>query len=341
MHWTSFASRVIKGFLRRWDLRIVRGESLWRSISQLHRQPIPNPSATAERPSEPFIKNYAGAAVGRMQIPFDFAVVMPSILRPTISDAIESVFAQDFAGRVQLLIGVDRPAGDAQTIDQICRIVPSRHAVTMFYPGYSTSRRHGGLHPSWDGGALRTILSYLANSRYLAYLDDDNWYAPSHLTSLHGAIQGFDWAYALRWFVHPRSRQPICVDRWESVGPTPRGTMVDPAGWVDPNCFAIDKFACEAVLRWWGIPRRNTDRAMDADRNVFDILSTEFRGRGTGEATIFYALDESDRHRHPFRLQMIGAERYASAAVLNPGKPREQATCSLEVPALAPEDGEG
>jgi hypothetical protein len=262
---------------------------------------------------EAYLKSYVGASVGSPQTPYDFAVIMPTVIRPTIKDAIESVFAQDYPGRVQLLIGIDQPVGDFGIVDRICRNVPSRHSVHILFPGYSTSRKHGGLHPSWDGGVLRTVLSYLANSRYLAYLDDDNWYAPGHLASLHQAIQGYDWAFSMRWFVHPHSRKPICEDRWESVGPSPQGTLVDPEGWVDTNCIGIDKLACEAVLRWWSIPKINTERAMDADRNVFHILSTEFRGRGTNQATIFYSVDESDRQRHPFRLQMIGPERYQSA----------------------------
>ena len=161
---------------------------------------------------------------------------------------------------------------------------------------------------------MRTILSYLANSRYVAYLDDDNWYASHHLSSLHEAMRGYDWAYSLRWYVHPVSRRPICEDRWEAIGPVP--TAVDPDGWVDPICLALDKLACEAILRWWCIPQRNSPLAMDADRNVFRILRTEFRGCGTNNASVFYAIAESDRYRHPFRLEMIGAERYASAGIV-------------------------
>jgi hypothetical protein len=295
-------------------MRLIRGADLWRATSQLLEQP--SPPAVAARgyaKTEPFLRTYVGAFAGALQAPFDFAVVMPTILRPTIADAIASVFAQNFRGRIQLVIGIDELLGDLNLIEQACRQVPRHCAVQVLYPGYSTSRRRGGLHPAWDGGVLRTTLSYLANSRYVAYLDDDNWFAPHHLASLYDAIQGHDWAYALRWFVHPVSRQPICEDHWESIGPAAHGTSVDPRGWVDPNCLAIDKLACEAVLRWWSIPLRNTVRAMDADRNVFDILSAEFRGRGTNDASVFYSLDETDEFRHPFRLQMIGADRYASA----------------------------
>jgi hypothetical protein len=264
---------------------------------------------------EPVIRTYLGRSVGALQTQFDFAVVMPSILRASTKDAIASVFAQDFPGRVQLLIGIDAPLGDPEIVDDICRKLPSRHAVQIFYPGYSTSRRHQGLHYAWDGGAMRTVLSYLANSRYLSYLDDDNWYAKNHLSSIHNAIQGHDWAYSLRWYVHPRSRNPVCEDRWESIGPAKNGTLFDGAGWVDPNCLAIDKVACEALLPWWSIPQRNSTYAMDADRNIFRILAAEFRGRGTNLATVYYTLTESDPYRHPLRMNIIGPDRYSAAGV--------------------------
>jgi glycosyltransferase involved in cell wall biosynthesis len=318
MAWKAAVAGLVNAALRPYDIRVVRGVDIWHPMTQLGRQPEPPPQANDQTFAGPFFKNYLGESVGALQDPFDFAVVMPSILRSTIADSIESVFAQNLRGRIQLLIGVDTPKGDLSIVERVCRKIPPHYAVQVFYPGYSTSRRHGGIHPEWSGGATRTIISYLANSRYVAYLDDDNWYATDHLRSLHDALQGRDWAYSLRWFVHPASRRPICEDRWESVGPVPQGTAIDPAGWIDPNCLAIDKLACEAVLRWWCIPQRNSPLAMDSDRRVFNILRSEFRGRATDRATVFYTINESDQFRHPFRLQMIGASRYAAAGAANP-----------------------
>ena len=117
------------------------------------------------------------------------------------------------------------PHRNVEETSTICAArIPRNHAVLFFYPGYSTSCRHGGLHPAWDGGVLRTLLSYLANSRYVAYLDDDNWWDGSHLESMRLALEGCEWAYARRWFIHPKSRRPICPDEWESIGPN-RGTI--------------------------------------------------------------------------------------------------------------------
>ena len=109
-------------------------------------------------------------------------------------------------------------------------------------------------------------------------------------------------------FVHPDSRQPICLDEWESVGPG-AGFF---RGWVDPNCLAIDKIACEAVLRWWSIPCPNSVSFMDADRNVFHMLSTEYRGAPTNRHSVFYKITETDS-MHPHRLNLIGEQRYHAA----------------------------
>ena len=125
-----------------------------------------------------------------LQTPFDVAVVMVTIVRPTIAQALRSIYAQRFAGRIQVMIGIDRWEGERDTLQQLIDERPPNVAVTVIDLGYSTSRRNGGVYPSRFGGALKSILSYAANSRYLAYLDDDNWYAPDHLASLLAAISG-------------------------------------------------------------------------------------------------------------------------------------------------------
>jgi hypothetical protein len=256
---------------------------------------------------------------------FDFAVVMPTMLRPTIHRALRSIFSQEFDGRVQVLIGVDVPVGSLAALEETCRAVPERQCVFCFYPGYSTSRRHGGQHSEGGGGALMTVLSYLANSRFVANLDDDNWWSGDHLASMRQALSEAEWAYSGRWFVHPHSGRLICKDEWESVGPG-QGEFRHFGGWVDPNCLAINKQVCEAVLPWWSIPVRNSKSWMDADRNVFRILSREFKGRATERYSVFYTITEADE-QHAARMRQIGAERYAAAArpMIEPG-PEEAAS---------------
>jgi hypothetical protein len=200
-----------------------------------------------------FIKTYAEPGA-ELQNTFDAAVVIPTILRQELADALRSIFVQDLGVRIHVLIGIDKLGADLSMLDAICEARPLNCLVQVFYPGYSTARRHGGLSPGGSGGVLRCILSYLANSPYVAYLDDDNWWRPDHLRLLRAALDRASWAFSLRWFVHPLSRRPICVDQWESVGPGQGVFRERFGGWADPNCLMLNKVACEAVLPLWNQP---------------------------------------------------------------------------------------
>ena len=85
------------------------------------------------------------------QRPCDVSIVMPTVVRETIADALQSVFRKDLDGRIQVLIGIDRPAGDIGLIEEACGERPSHCCVQVFYPGYSTSSRHGG---AWTSATL-------------------------------------------------------------------------------------------------------------------------------------------------------------------------------------------
>jgi WD40 repeat protein len=239
-----------------------------------------------------------------LQTPFDAAVVIPTILRPSLWRAVESIFRQRFAWRIQILIGIDKPVGDRAVLDEICRECTAHCVVSILELGYSTSIRHGGLYPARDGGVLRTILSYAAHSRYVAYLDDDNWWAENHLASLLEAVQGHDWAYSWRWFVDPDTPRPLCIDTWESVGSDAGIFREKFGGFVDPNTLLLDKLACEPVLRWWSIPLPDDAVGMSADRQVFRLLRTQYRGRATGQATCYYRMDPKDGMQ-PLRQRMM------------------------------------
>jgi hypothetical protein len=233
------------------------------------------------------------------QHPCDAAIVIPTTLRPTLGAALAAIFAQNFGGTIQVLIGVDVPNGDLAVIEAACAQRPRNVAVNIFWPGYSTSQRHGGVMRPGDGGALRTILTYLANSPYVAYLDDDNWWGPNHLKLMRTAIAQAEWAFALRWFVHPETRKPVCIDEWESVGPGAGYFQERFGGFVDPNCLMINKLACAQAAQFWCLPMFNNP--MLGDRAVFEHLLKNHKPRGTGRASVFYTMNASDG-LHPIRI---------------------------------------
>lgn len=235
-----------------------------------------------------------------IQTPFDIAVIIPTILRESLIDAVRSLYAQDFKGRVQIVIGLDRtdPKFD---INALIAERPEHMAVTIFWPGYSTNAKHGGIHHVLGGGSLRSVLSFLANAKALTYLDDDNWCAPNHLSSLYEALKGQRWAYSNRWFIDEDTKQPLCRDTWESVGIN-QGIFAESFnGFVDTNCLMIDTLACAEHLSNWCLAQPDGN---GADRNFFKALSKRVRAGQSKQATVNYVIQKKDIN-HQARLDYI------------------------------------
>jgi hypothetical protein len=233
-----------------------------------------------------------------LQKRFDVAVVVPTTLRGSLFRAVASVFDQDFRGRIQVLIGIDVPAGDPEVLQRLAARCPDNCSITAMDFGYSTSVAHGGVYPNRYSGALRTILSYAANSPYVAYLDDDDWWHPEHLTSLLAAIEGKDWAYSLRWFADAETGWPICEDEWDSLGPGKGINAEKFGGFVSTSNFLLNKHACHFVLPYWALSPFQDGTG--EDRLVFAaLLKLEKTGGASNRHTCFYSIPSHvQRHEH-------------------------------------------
>jgi hypothetical protein len=204
------------------------------------------------------------------QTPADVAVVIPTILRDEIVDAVDCIYRQELGGRrVQIVIGVDINADKAERLYRKLETRPEHVSALVLTLPYSTAQRHGGLHRAADGGALRTILSFMANARYVAYLDDDNTWEPDHLARLLEVIPGKGWAFSKRLLVAEESGEALADDRWDSVGPD-RGRMASLGGFVDPSCLMIDKLHAAPFLWLWSDPL--TESGREGDRRFFKSL---------------------------------------------------------------------
>ena len=234
------------------------------------------------------------------QTPADVAVVIPTVLRPNLLRAARSVFTQNFEGRIHLLIGVDVAQGDRSLLDTLSAECPSHVMLTVVDPSYSTSRRHGGMHGNFFSGSLRTVLSYLANSRYVAYLDDNDWWGANHLALLVAAIQDKAWAWSGRWMVHP-DQWPICRDEWDSVGPGKGINAERFGGFVQPSGLMLDMTECHFIVPLWSMAA--FPDGSGEDRLIFDQLR-RFQSGATGQFTSFCTLAHDtlfhDHHRREF-----------------------------------------
>lgn len=222
---------------------------------------------------------------GDARSPVEVAVVMTTVMRPSILRAVRSVFAQEGVGRIQLLIGIDVLLRSGEELADLLQARPPHVSATVLHLPYSTSTQHGGVCGADDGGALRALLTLMANSRHVAYLDDDNAFLPSHLATLRAAVEGRWWAYSQRMLVEEGSFRPIAVDRWHSTGL--QGSELEPDGFVDPNCLMIDRVrAAPAIGRWAESP---PGRGGQADRNFFIGIRDAEHGY-VPEPTVLYAL---------------------------------------------------
>lgn len=244
--------------------------------------------------------------MGNLQTPFDAGIVMATVVRETFPQALRSVYAQAFAGRIQVLVGIDRWVGDRAIVEQLAAQRPAHVAVTTVDLGYSTSQRHGGVYPSHYGGALKTILSYAANSRFVGYLDDDNWYAPDHVETMLRAIAGKSWAFSLRHFVDADTGTPLCPDTWESLGPGRGVYAAAQGGFVDTNCYFIDTLACSDVFPEWAMTR--FAEGTGGDRQVLQRLRD--RPWGTNDAhTVYYRTRLAGLHPYlMWRFKCAGVD---------------------------------
>jgi hypothetical protein len=228
---------------------------------------------------------------------FDVAVAIPTTLRPSLERAVRSVFGQDFKGRIQVLIGIDTRLHDNGCLDRLRAECPSHVMLTVIDLGYSTSARHGGTYANIFGGAMRTIMSYAAHSKYIAYLDDDDWWAPHHLSSLFAAIAGKVWAFSYRWMVDNDTGWPICRDEWDSVGPGRGINNERYGGFVSPSNLLIDKYPCHFLLPLWSMAIYQN--GVGDDRLVFEALMKHHPWAATGKYTCYYSLRlEDQEHEH-------------------------------------------
>ena len=250
----------------------------------------------------------AGApAVPIGQVRADVAVVLVTVLRDTLVRAVESVFAQDFPGRIHLLIGIDVALGDRAMLDALRARCPEKVEMTVLDLGYSTSQRHGGPHINHFGGSLQTVLTFLAKAPAVAYLDDDDWYAPNHLSSLHAALQGHLWAFTLAWYTNPWNLEDICVDRLESVGPNAGGYANTQGGFVRPSCLMVDKMAVQPLMHLWSYAFAPNE---SGDRLVFQALRQHAPNWGvTDQPTVHYLIKPTDE-THAIRLEYFREQGY-------------------------------
>ncbi len=180
---------------------------------------------------------------------FSVTVITPTIGRPQLVQAIESVQAQQYP-LLEHIVVIDGPQHEAA----VRAAIPpeTQHPIHVLQLPINIG---GG---GFNGHRVYGATPFLVNGHFVAFLDEDNWLEPDHLSSLLAKItsEGLSWAYALRKVVTPTG-QFVANDDCESLGQWPAWYHLD-AHHVDTNCYVLRRDVALATSAVWY--RRAQDR---------------------------------------------------------------------------------
>ncbi len=173
---------------------------------------------------------------------YEVSVITPTIGTAFVRQAIESVQQQRYP-LVRHFIVADGP----ECHDRVAEMVPTdpRHPIHVLPLPLNVG---GG---GFCGHRVYGAMPFLVPSRFVAFLDEDNWFADDHLETLMHAItsRGLAWAYSLRTIVSLEG-EVITTDDCESLGEWPTWNNPD-VHLVDVNCYVVRRDLAIAMSSLW------------------------------------------------------------------------------------------
>ena len=201
-------------------------------------------------------------------------VVIAATGTPQLEDAVASVVNQTHTD-TRCWVIVDGPQFAERTL-----------AITARYPSVQTAvlPENTGAN-GFYGHRIYAAASFMINTDYVLYLDQDNWMQPNHVeTQVANCVQNqLDWGYSLRSIYSP-TKEYLLDDNCESLGRWPI-FLNDQSYLVDTSCYCIKR---EVIVQiggaWYG--------GWGGDRQFFANVSRYFpRFDTTGLHTLCYRVD--------------------------------------------------
>jgi hypothetical protein len=213
---------------------------------------------------------------------YSVSVITPTIGSQHLSSAIESVQKQTypFVNHLIVVDGVHNLAAVQEHIPKgtTKQITLCTLPVNVGADGYCGHRVYGAF-------------PYLVDSEYVVFLDEDNFFAPDHLSTCMEFItqNGLSWVYALRRLVDSVGGF-IANDDCESLGRWPVWHNKD-GHLVDANCYVLRKdIAVQLSAIWF---RRFRDGVNPDFLLCKELLRRFPRCDTTGRYTVNYRIGAS------------------------------------------------
>ena len=204
------------------------------------------------------------------------AVITPTTGYRTLGRCLDSVARQTVpVTHVLVVDGEERRAAveAVVTSEQLAR-------VTMVTVPFITGKDH------YNGHRIYAALPWLLpDFRYIALLDEDNWFASNHIETLLASMEATcaEWAHSLRNICDDFTAEHLLTDESESLGLLHDAWGHRGACLIDTSCIIMSrKVALETCPKW--------ESPTFADRHMTHALMTSFPGICTKQHTMNYAV---------------------------------------------------
>jgi len=139
----------------------------------------------------------------------------------------------------------------------------------------------------YNGHRIYGAFSYLVDSDYICFLDEDNWLEPEHIESLVKVCENNDWAFSLRKIVNSDSNY-VCNDDCENLG---KWESVLGDKFVDVGCYFLPTRIAIQVSPAWYRRARHPDDQPEIDRLIMHyLLQYGFNYNTNGMYTLNYRV---------------------------------------------------
>jgi hypothetical protein len=225
---------------------------------------------------------------------------------------IRSVQGQSF-GQVEHLVVTDGPEHAAKVQEAVSAAGAGNKALNRMELPFATGRDR------WGGHRIYAAASFLCNTEYVCFLDEDNWLEADHVESLIAAVAAADvrWGFALRKIVD-REGKFVALDECVSLGTLHPIFQDERMHYLDSNCFLMHRgLAVHCSPKWYVPGRREPERGIlrqlrqgnfkSASNRRHTVNRTLSGGSDEAPGEYFVRGNEEMHKRYPNGMPWLGA----------------------------------
>lgn len=214
-------------------------------------------------------------------------IITPTTGAVELEDCLRSVRRQSYPHIVHYIV-VDGPEHEHKVRMHLGDFTDNVRVLTLPEPTGNSG---------YYGHRIYAALPYLVNTDFVSFLDEDNWYEPTHIQSLVEltARHRLEWAYSLRNVVS-KDGTFLCEDNCDSLGLW--GQWYSEHNHIDTSCYFLKReIACKGSAIW---NRKGYSEAeLDPDKEFCKwLIGYSIRGYTTGNYTVNYRLGSSEDTIH-------------------------------------------